>query len=68
MRVDHWIVNMNENVNYRNACDAFGIDSNTYIGRDVIMGANNRAFLNLFNAENVARNDPNVFLPEYVSA
>lgn len=45
-----------------NASNACGIDSNTYIGSDVIYGANSRSLMRQFSANSILQRCENIFL------
>ena len=67
-RIDRWDdTTMNEGIDPYVVRDVCGINSNTYIGSDVIYGANSRSLLRQFNAETISRKFSDIFLPEYVS-
>lgn len=65
--VDRWNnINMNERIDPYGVRDGCGINSNTYMGSDVIYGANSRSLLRQFNAITVSRRFSDMFLHEYV--
>ncbi|EAY19121.1 hypothetical protein TVAG_190150 [Trichomonas vaginalis G3] len=67
-RIDRWnISNMDDRFDPYVVRDACGINSNFYIGSDVIYGANSRSLLRQFDARTVAKRFPDAFLSEYVS-
>lgn len=67
-RIDHWTnTNLDRRINSYAVRDACGINSNTYIGSDVIYGANARSLLRQFNASTISRRFSDIFLPEYNS-
>lgn len=65
--IDRWNhVNMNERIDPYAVSNACGINSNTYIGSDIIYRANSRSLLRQFNAKPMSRRFSDMFLSEYV--